>query len=73
MVRIGAIGDGGKWLCNPAKIREFKEPCVVYSLGLNQEISFDVDFQNFTGKRCVLRAFDRVKMVLFWNILRYHF
>uniref|UniRef100_A0A1I7YSU5 Methyltranfer_dom domain-containing protein n=1 Tax=Steinernema glaseri TaxID=37863 RepID=A0A1I7YSU5_9BILA len=51
LVRIGRLSDGGKWLCNPQKI---PYPCVVYSLGVNNEFSFDSELYAMT------KAIDKV-------------
>lgn len=32
MERIGALGDGGKWVCGLSRLEE-KRDCVIYSLG----------------------------------------
>ena len=58
LVRIGFIGDGGKWICNPSRIRDIPE-CVVYSLGIANEPSFEESFQNFTQYTCLLRSLDK--------------
>uniref|UniRef100_A0A1I7YSS3 Methyltranfer_dom domain-containing protein n=1 Tax=Steinernema glaseri TaxID=37863 RepID=A0A1I7YSS3_9BILA len=57
LVRIGRLSDGGKWLCNPQKI---PYPCVVYSLGVNNEFSFDSELYAMT--KCQLRAIDKNTM-----------
>lgn len=41
--RLGALGDGGKWVCGIARVREKKEDCVVYSFGINYESSFEAE------------------------------
>ena len=40
--RIGKIGDGGKWICQPELLGSTK-PCVVYSLGSAGEPSFELE------------------------------
>ena len=60
IVRLGRIGDGGKWICNPFAVRESARPCIFYSLGLNNEVSFDVEFMNLTENKCHHFAVDKV-------------
>ncbi|GMT24531.1 hypothetical protein PFISCL1PPCAC_15828 [Pristionchus fissidentatus] len=46
LVRVGSVGDGGKWVCNPwATPRNG----VVFSLGSHDDISFETDFQKITN------------------------
>ncbi|KAI0318843.1 methyltransferase domain-containing protein [Amylostereum chailletii] len=40
--RIGRLGDGGKWVCGMELI-ERQTTCVVYSVGINGESSFEAD------------------------------
>ncbi|VDN51951.1 unnamed protein product [Dracunculus medinensis] len=56
LVRIGNVADGGKWVCNPFNIPQ--ENCFILSLGINNEISFEEEIQEISGKRCSLYAFD---------------
>uniref|UniRef100_A0A914P0F9 Methyltransferase domain-containing protein n=1 Tax=Panagrolaimus davidi TaxID=227884 RepID=A0A914P0F9_9BILA len=58
LVRIGFIGDGGKWICNPSSVQSLPE-CVVYSLGIAEDPSFEESFQNFTQNKCLVRSFDK--------------
>eukprot|EP00457_Paulinella_chromatophora_P013445 gb/GEZN01013743.1/.p1 GENE.gb/GEZN01013743.1/~~gb/GEZN01013743.1/.p1 ORF type:complete len:230 (+),score=14.79 gb/GEZN01013743.1/:209-898(+) len=37
--RIGVMGDGGKWICDPHRIP--KKQCLVYSVGSNKEVEFE--------------------------------
>ncbi|KAF1771078.1 hypothetical protein GCK72_002903 [Caenorhabditis remanei] len=54
-VRVGTIGDGGKWVCNPWRI---PENSVLFSLGLNNIISFEEEWQRMTSNRSVIYGFD---------------
>ncbi|CAI2350829.1 unnamed protein product [Caenorhabditis sp. 36 PRJEB53466] len=54
-VRIGTIGDGGKWTCNPWKV---PDQSVLFSLGLNNYIGFEMDWQRILSNRSVLFGFD---------------
>ncbi|KAA1471693.1 hypothetical protein DENSPDRAFT_837743 [Dentipellis sp. KUC8613] len=38
--RIGTLGDGGKWVCGMERIQK-KDSCVIYSVGINGESSFE--------------------------------
>ncbi len=53
--RIGRMGDGGKWTCLMPEL-ETKEDCVVYSFGVNYEVSFEVEIAKRT--KCQIYAFD---------------
>lgn len=39
--RIGALGDGGKWVCGVDRLAAQHAPCVVYSFGINKDSSFE--------------------------------
>lgn len=60
LARIGSVGDGGKWVCNP--FAKLQAPCSVYSLGVNNDISFDVEVQTLTNKKCKIYAYDMVRI-----------
>ncbi len=44
--RVGTWGDGGKWLCDPERLRA---QTVVYSFGVGGEISFDLEMAGLFG------------------------
>ena len=52
-VRVGAAGDGGKWLCNSYRLTQ---PCVVYGFGAGPEISFEQAMAEDFG--CEVHTFD---------------
>lgn len=54
-VRVGSIGDGGKWVCNPWRA---PKDCVIYSFGVNGDTSFESDMYDVTKKRCKFYSFD---------------
>uniref|UniRef100_A0A914PLD5 Methyltransferase domain-containing protein n=1 Tax=Panagrolaimus davidi TaxID=227884 RepID=A0A914PLD5_9BILA len=58
LVRIGRISDGGKWICNPSSLLSF-EDCTIYSLGLSNDPSFEMDLQEYLNNKCKLRSFDK--------------
>jgi len=53
--RIGLIGDGGKWICNPVKELQYKN-CMVVSIGSNNEFSFEDEIVERFG--CEVHIFD---------------
>jgi len=55
--RIGPDGDGGKWVCNPEKLRHSKE-CIVYSVGSNNEFGFEEAILKDMSSKCEVHVFD---------------
>jgi len=55
--RIGKIGDGGKWICDPHRISK-QESCLVYSVGSNNDFSFEESVIKEIGKHCEIHTFD---------------
>src|SRR4051794_18861366 len=47
-MRVGRLEDGGKWVCNPERL---PQPAVVYSFGVGEDISFDVDMAGMFGSQ----------------------
>lgn len=39
--RIGPVGDGGKWVCNPRHLLSRGSDCIVYSIGSNGDYGFE--------------------------------
>ncbi|EKM54909.1 uncharacterized protein PHACADRAFT_147193 [Phanerochaete carnosa HHB-10118-sp] len=39
--RLGALGDGGKWVCGIDAIAQQRHPCIVYSFGINHDSSWE--------------------------------
>lgn len=54
--RIGALGDGGKWVCGLSRVQE-KKPCVIYSFGINYESSFEAALLENT-QHCEIWGYD---------------
>ena len=52
--RLGTWGDGGKWICDPACMLAAGR-CVVYSVGGNNEWSFEV---SMVKRGCEVHTFD---------------
>ncbi|GMT22597.1 hypothetical protein PFISCL1PPCAC_13894, partial [Pristionchus fissidentatus] len=55
LVRVGSVGDGGKWVCNPWAM---PRNGVVFSLGSNSDISFESDFQTITDNAANILTVD---------------
>mmetsp|Transcript_2170 Transcript_2170/g.3655 ORF Transcript_2170/g.3655 Transcript_2170/m.3655 type:complete len:346 (-) Transcript_2170:210-1247(-) len=55
--RIGKVGDGGKWICDPHRIAE-QEECLVYSVGSNNDFSFEEAVLREIGPHCEIHTFD---------------
>lgn len=56
--RIGAIGDGGKWVCGLSQIAN-KPDCVIYSFGLDWDSSFEAELLDRTD-HCEVWGFDYI-------------
>ena len=53
--RIGVIGDGGKWICNPQHMLKHDD-CIILSVGSNNEFGFEYEMINRFG--CNVHVFD---------------
>eukprot|EP00051_Salpingoeca_urceolata_P017544 m.239993 g.239993 ORF g.239993 m.239993 type:complete len:384 (-) comp18985_c1_seq2:7-1158(-) len=54
--RLGVMGDGGKWVCDPDRID--KKRCLVYSVGSNNEFSFERAVLGEISPDCEVFTFD---------------
>jgi len=54
--RLGALGDGGKWVCGMSRLVE-KPDCVIYSFGLDYESSFEAEILSST-RHCKVWGYD---------------
>jgi Methyltransferase domain len=52
--RLGLLGDGGKWVCDPHRL---PATCLVYSVGSNGETSFEAAIRR-TAPQCEIHTFD---------------
>lgn len=55
--RIGEMGDGGKWICDPFRLRS-RSSCLVYSVGSNGEFSFERAMKTAVPN-CEIHTFDQ--------------
>jgi len=54
--RVGALGDGGKWVCGLEQIAQ-QPSCVIYSVGINGESSFEAELLK-SAPHCELWGYD---------------
>ena len=54
--RIGQMGDGGKWVCDPHRIH--KKSCLVYSVGSENDFSFEEAVWTMVSPECEIHTFD---------------
>ena len=55
--RIGAEVDGGKWVCDPYRLK-LQHDCLIYSVGSNGDFSFETELKNFMS-HCEIHTFDK--------------
>lgn len=55
--RIGNLGDGGKWVCDPHRLSD-KKDCLVYSVGSRGDADFEAAVQTDIGRHCEIHVFD---------------
>jgi len=60
--RIGGMGDGPKWVCDPHRIaRDAEDPedgCLVYSIGSSGQFSFEEAILKEISPHCEIHTFD---------------
>ena len=55
--KVGGLGDGGKWICDPHRLKNGKR-CLVYSVGSNGDFSFEEAVKRDIGEHCEVHTFD---------------
>ncbi|CAF2874970.1 unnamed protein product [Rotaria sp. Silwood2] len=68
--RVGRMGDGGKWVCDPYRLKS-RLDCLVYSVGSNGDFSFEVDMKK-TMPHCEIHTFDQNRYVCPKDICIFH-
>lgn len=58
--RLGKLGDGGKWVCDPHRIvkKETGDSCLVYSIGSNGNFEFEENVFRHVSSSCDIHTFD---------------
>lgn len=58
--RVGRLGDGGKWICDPHRIitGTHNIECLVYSIGSNGDASFEAGVLQDVSSDCEIHVFD---------------
>jgi len=54
--RVGKMGDGGKWVCDPFRLKD-RPDCLIYSVGSYGEFSFEIDLKQILP-HCEIHTFD---------------
>lgn len=55
--RIGARGDGGKWVCDPYRLKS-RHDCLIYSVGSSGDFSYEIEMKKVMP-HCEIHAFDK--------------
>ena len=79
--RIGVLGDGGKWICNPWAIAANDRDCLVYSIGSNNHFDFEQAVFEEVSSDCEIHVFDHTVNTLQllskvrkpWNVYFHHY
>ncbi len=56
--RIGPAGEGGKWLCDPNRLRSRGTDCLIYSVGSFDDFSFEEAIMQNVSSACEIHVFD---------------
>lgn len=57
--RIGVMADGGKWICDPNRVK-LRRDCLVYSFGSSGDFSFEVHLKK-SLPHCEIYSFDKAR------------
>ncbi|CAF3528945.1 unnamed protein product [Rotaria sp. Silwood1] len=55
--RMGAMGDGGKWVCDVHRLKA-RHDCLIYSVGSRGDFTFEIDMKK-TIPQCEIHTFDK--------------
>ncbi|GMI23726.1 hypothetical protein TeGR_g8848 [Tetraparma gracilis] len=65
-LRLGGMGDGPKWICDPHRIKGVKD-CLIYSFGSNNEFDFEESVYNQISTECEIHTFDFLSLEQSFN------
>ncbi|CAF3396178.1 unnamed protein product [Rotaria socialis] len=68
--RIGQMGDGGKWVCDPHRLKA-RPNCLIYSAGSNGDFGFEVHMKNVMP-HCEIHTFDQRRYTCPQNVCIFH-
>ncbi|CAF2922543.1 unnamed protein product [Rotaria sp. Silwood2] len=68
--RVGARGDGGKWVCDPYRLKS-RHDCLIYSIGSSGDFSFEIEMKKIIP-HCEIHAFDQNSYVCPMNTCKFH-
>jgi hypothetical protein len=68
--RIGASGDGGKWVCDPYRLKS-QHNCLIYSVGSSGDFSFEIEMKKLLP-HCDIHSFDKNLYSCPKNICTFH-
>lgn len=56
-LRVGGLGDGSKWTCDPHRLAT-KDDCLIYSIGSEGNYMFEDGMFQLLGRHCEIHVFD---------------
>ena len=68
--RIGAMGDGGKWVCDPYRLKS-RADCLIYSVGSAGDFSFEIEMKQVLSN-CEIHTFDKGRYPCPVNVCEFH-
>lgn len=63
-LRVGGLGDGPKWVCDPHRLRNLGKDCLVYSVGSAGKYEFEDAVREHVGPDCEIHTFGRYRVLL---------
>lgn len=57
IMRVGGMGDGGKWTCDPHRLSQHFD-CLIYSIGSHGQFHFEYGLHKLFQRKCEIHVFD---------------